>query len=58
MLIWAAISLSLAVVSALLGFGSTTIQAAEICRVLSVVFLALFIAALIAHGKQQAPTRR
>jgi len=56
MLAWAALSLTLAVVSALLGFGGYGLAAAEICQALSVVFLALFLVALIAHGAQQPPT--
>ena len=50
MLIWAAISLCLAVASSLLGFGGSEGAAAQIARVLAVVFLVLFLAALLAEN--------
>lgn len=53
MLGWAVLSLALAVASALLGFGNAGLAAAEICQVLSVVFLVLFIVALVAHCIQR-----
>lgn len=58
MLGWATLSLTLAVGSALLGFGNAGVAAAEICQVLSVVFLVLFVVALVAHSAQQRPDRR
>ncbi len=57
MLGWATLSLTLAVASALLGFGNARLAAAEICQVLSVVFLVLFIVALFAHSSHQRPDR-
>lgn len=58
MLGWAALSLALAVGSALLGFGGTGLAAAEICQVLSVVFLVLFVVALFAHSTHHTSDRR
>ena len=50
MLIWAAISLAMAVASSLLGFCGGDGAAATTARILAVVFLLLFIAALLAHS--------
>jgi len=58
MLIWAAISLSLAIASSLLGFGSGDSAAAQTARFLAVVFVVLFLAALLADSLLQRPPRR
>lgn len=58
MLGWATLSLTLAVASALLGFGNAGLAAAEVWQVLSVVFLVLFIVALFAHSTHHTPDRR
>ncbi len=49
MLIWATISLSLAIAASLLGFGGGSGMVAESARILAVIFLLLFLAALLAE---------
>ncbi len=58
MLIWAAISLSFAIVTSLVGFGGGDGLVAESARVLAVVFLLLFLAALVADNLPPLHRRR
>lgn len=58
MLIWAAISLTLAIVSSLLGYGAGDSLAAQASRVLAVVFLLLFVVALLAENLLPPRRRR
>ena len=58
MLIWAAISLTLAIASSLLGFGAGDGLAAQAARILAVVFLLLFVAALLAENLLPPDRRR
>lgn len=53
MLFWAALSLTLALASALVGFGGVAPAVAEFGRVLAVIFLLLFVAALALHGHEE-----
>jgi uncharacterized membrane protein YtjA (UPF0391 family) len=56
MLIWAAISLSLAIATILLGFGNGEGVVAEAARILALVFLLLFVATVAADSLR--PPRR
>lgn len=58
MLIWAAISLAMAIASSLLGFGGGDGAAALTARILAIVFLLLFIAALLTHSLLPRDPRR
>ena len=58
MLIWAAISLTPAIATSLLGFGGGDSLAAETARVLAVVFLLLFLVALLADNIFPPRSRR
>lgn len=58
MLIWATISLSLAIAASLLGFGAGDGLVAESARILAIVFLLLFLAALLVDGLPGQGRRR
>ena len=55
MLSWALTFLVIALVAAALGFGGIAVVAVDIAKLLFVVFLVLFVVALIAHVVRGRP---
>jgi uncharacterized membrane protein YtjA (UPF0391 family) len=55
MLYWALIFLLVALIAGALGFGGVAVGAAAIAKILFVLFLVLFLAALIAGLLRQGP---
>ncbi len=56
MLYWAAVFFVVALVAAVFGFGGIAVGAAEIAKILFVVFLVLFIVSLLVGGLRRGPT--
>jgi uncharacterized membrane protein YtjA (UPF0391 family) len=55
MLRWAFGFLVIALIAALLGFGGIAFAAADIARILFVLFLVLFVVSLIIHAARRGP---
>lgn len=55
---WANIFLALAAVAGLFGFGGFASATATIAQVICLIFLAVGLIVLLAHGLRQKPSRR